>query len=64
MSISKKCHNIIIIQIIPFLSNRPFRTGFSASAHSYVSKIVSKILTKWKQSQTFGQMQQTQCKKE
>jgi len=56
------CHVYILVKcyykIIPiFVKNIPFRTVF-LQVHTRMS---AKILTKWKPSQTFSHMQQTQC---
>jgi len=49
-----------------FCQNRPFRTGLfrKCTRVCLYTKNISKILTKWQPSQTFGHMQQTQRKKE
>ena len=48
-----------------FCQNRPFRTGFfrMCTLVCLYTKNISKILTIWQPSQTFGHMQQTQRKK-
>ena len=48
-----------------FCQNRPFRTSFFPQEHTRMSlhQNISKILTQWQPSQTFGHMQQTQRKK-